>query len=40
MSGNPLVAAARLAAGLPGCSLYLGSWSEWVADPGGPVAIP
>jgi len=25
-------------AGLPGASLYAGSWSEWVADPARPVA--
>lgn len=26
-------------AGLPGASLYAGSWSEWVADPKRPVAL-
>jgi thiosulfate/3-mercaptopyruvate sulfurtransferase len=25
-------------AGLTGAALYGGSWSEWVADPGRPVA--
>ncbi|MBL8427109.1 MAG: sulfurtransferase, partial [Dechloromonas sp.] len=25
-------------AGLPGSRLYAGSWSEWCADPGRPVA--
>jgi thiosulfate/3-mercaptopyruvate sulfurtransferase len=25
-------------AGLPGSALYAGSWSEWIADPGRPVA--
>jgi thiosulfate/3-mercaptopyruvate sulfurtransferase len=41
--GSGVVAAqlvlALEAAGLPGCSLYPGSWSEWVADPGRPVAV-
>jgi thiosulfate/3-mercaptopyruvate sulfurtransferase len=26
-------------AGLPGSRLYAGSWSEWCADPGRPVAV-
>lgn len=25
-------------AGMPGASLYAGSWSEWIRDPGAPVA--
>jgi thiosulfate/3-mercaptopyruvate sulfurtransferase len=41
--GSGVVAAqlvlALEAAGVHGCSLYPGSWSEWVADPSRPVAV-
>ena len=41
--GSGVVAAqlvlALEAAGIDGCSLYPGSWSEWVADPSRPVAV-
>ena len=30
---------AMTVAGLPGSTLYPGSWSEWSADPARPVAV-